>query len=68
MYNKENNPIGLTAQGRRPHWFGLSPYLQALKKNLLLSLEIDITRPLDISCQIARRLNVVSNTEISLGH
>lgn len=44
----------------------LIPYLQAFKKNLLLTLESDITRPSDISCQITARLNIVSNVEISL--
>lgn len=44
----------------------LNPYLQAFEKNLLLSLEIDIPGPSDISCQIALRLNVISNIEISL--
>ena len=58
----------MTAHGCRPHWFGLCPYLQAFKKDLLLSLEIDITRPSDVSCQITVRLNVVPDIEVSLGH
>jgi hypothetical protein len=44
----------------------LVPYLQALKKNLLLTLEGDIAGPSDISCQITTRLNVISDVIVSL--
>ena len=46
--------------------YGSIPYLQALKKNLLLTLKSDITRPSDVSCQITARLNVIPDVKVSL--
>ena len=63
----ENEPTGVDGSRPSPTLVSeLIPYLQAFEKNLLLSLEIDVTRPSDISCQVTARLNVISNIEISL--
>ena len=41
-------------------------YLQAFKKNLLLTLKCDISWPSDMSGQITTWLNVTSNIKVSL--
>jgi hypothetical protein len=46
------------------HWRNL----QSLQENLLLSLKVDVLRPLHISREISLRLDILTDTEVLLNH